>query len=142
MTLRYLLDTAVVGAPVLTTPDADVVRRLEKKGQECAVPAPVWSELLTAAERLPPGSDRRATLERYLQEVVRRSFPVVPFDDTAAAWLARESARRARVGRDLRTVDGQIEAIAVTRGMALVTSAKEAKHHAEVPGLRVEVWGG
>ncbi|HEY2509766.1 MAG TPA: PIN domain-containing protein [Polyangiaceae bacterium] len=140
MTLRYLLDTGVVAEPVTRDPDADVLKRLRKRGGECAIAAPVWQELLLAVESLPAGTERRAIVERYLQEVVRPSFPVLPYDDAAAAWDARERARRAKAGGRVGVADGQIAAIAVTAGLALVTTSP--KEFAGYPGLRVESWKG
>ncbi len=138
MTLRYLLDTVVVAEPIARRPDDALLRRLRSKAPECAIAAPVWQELLLAAEALPAGSDGRILLERYLQEVVRRSFPILPYDDAAAAWHARETARRARAGSRLSRADGEIAAIAVTAGLALITTSP--KDFAGVPGLRVESW--
>ena len=139
MMLRYLLDTAVVAEPVAMRPDEELLRRLRKKAPECAIAAPVWQELLLAVEALPAGSERRLLLERYLQEVVRPSFPVLPYDEAAAAWHARETARRAREGTRMARADGEIAAIAVTAGLALVTTTP--KEFAGYPGLRVESWG-
>ena len=76
MTLRYLLDTTLAGEPVVREPEVGVLRKLEKRGAECAIAAPVWQELLLAVEGLPAGSPRRVLLERYLQEVVKPSFPI------------------------------------------------------------------
>jgi tRNA(fMet)-specific endonuclease VapC len=139
MTLRFLIDTRVVVEPIVRAPDAEVLRRLRKKAPECALAAPVWQELLLAVETLPAGSERRILVERYLQEVVRPSFPILPYDDAAAGWHARETARRARAGTRMPRVDGEIAAIAVTAGLALVTTTP--KHFAGYPSLRVETWG-
>ena len=138
MTLRYLLDTGVVSEPVTRSPGAETLRRLRKKAPECAIAAPVWQELLVAVEALPAGSEPRRLVERYLQDVVRPSFPVLPYDEAAAAWHARERARRARAGERPTVADGEIAAIAVTAGLVLVTTTPKA--FAGYPGLRVETW--
>jgi tRNA(fMet)-specific endonuclease VapC len=140
MTLRCLLDTGIAATPLGKSPDPEVVRKLGKRSAECAIPAPVWSELLLAVEALKPGSEPRVATERYLHEVLRRSFPILPFDDAAAAWHGREIARRARSGSRVGVVDSQIAAIAVVGGLTLVTTSPQA--YAGYPGLRVERWGG
>lgn len=120
MSLRYLLDTNVVSAPLAKRPDPQTVEWLEREGPACALPAPAWHELVFGGARLPE-SRRRREIEEYLSEVVRRSFPILPYDETAAAWLGRERARLEALGRSLPHVDGQIAAIAATRGLTLVT---------------------
>jgi tRNA(fMet)-specific endonuclease VapC len=139
MTLRCLLDTGIAAIPLARTPDPDVLRKLRKRSSECALPSPVWSELLLAVEALKAGSEPRLMVERYLHEVLRRAFPVLPFDDGAAAWHGREMARRVRAGERVGMVDSQIAAIAVVGGLTLVTT--NPRPYLGYPGLRVERWG-
>ncbi|HLG58707.1 MAG TPA: type II toxin-antitoxin system VapC family toxin [Vicinamibacterales bacterium] len=121
MTLRYLLDTSIVSAPMAKSPNAHVVERLDAHGQECAIAAPVWHELTYGCERLAQGK-RRAALERYLHDVVLTSFPVLPYDEAAAAWHGQERARLDRLGRAAPFTDGLIAAIAHVRGLVLVSA--------------------
>lgn len=137
MTLRYLLDTSIVSAPVTRKPDAAIVRRLEEHGSECAIAAPVWHELTYGCRRLPKGK-RRAALERYLREVVRASFPVLPYDEAAATWHGEERARLEALGRQAPFVDGQIAAIAHGSGLILVTA--NTKDFTRFKELMVENW--
>ena len=120
MTLRYLLDTGIVSAPVSRTPNPHVVRRLDARGHECAIAAPVWHELTFGCRRLPRGQ-RRTALETYLREVVQASFPILPYDAVAAAWHGQERARLEAIGRPPPYVDGQIAAIARANDLVLVT---------------------
>jgi tRNA(fMet)-specific endonuclease VapC len=136
--LRYLLDTGVVADPVTREPNAEILRRLRKKSAECAIAAPVWHELRMAVETLPGGSEARGLLDRYLQDVVRPSFPVLPYDADAAAWHSRDRARRLRAGQRPVHADGEIAAIAVTAGLTLVTT--RPRDYEGYPGLRVESW--
>jgi len=121
VTLRFLLDTGVVSAPISKTPDPVILQRLEEYGLECAIAAPVWHELTYGCRRLPEGR-RRAALDAYLEEVVRGSFPILPYDEAAAAWHGRERARLEALGRPAPFVDGQIAAIARVQGLVLVTT--------------------
>jgi tRNA(fMet)-specific endonuclease VapC len=120
VTLRYLLDTSVVSSPVSKTPDPDIVRRLDEHGHECAVAAPVWNELTYSCRRLARGR-RRAALETFLHDVIRASFPILPYDEAAAAWHGHERARLEALGRPAPFVDGQIAAIAHVNQLVLVT---------------------
>ena len=137
MTLRYLLDTGVVSSPVSKTPDADIVRRLDEHGHECAVAAPVWHELTYGCRGLARGK-RRAALEAYLHDVIRASFPILPYDEAAAAWHGHERARLEALGRPAPFVDGQIAAIAHVNDLVLVTL--NARDFGRFKEIAVEDW--
>lgn len=137
MTLQYLLDTTIVSEPVSKTPDLGVLERLEARGSECAIAAPVWHELTYGCRRLPKGK-RQVALEAYLQEVVRRSFPILPYDDLAATWHGEERARLEALGRPAPYVDGQIAAIAKVNGLMLVTA--NSKDFAGFRDLKIQDW--
>jgi tRNA(fMet)-specific endonuclease VapC len=137
VTLRYLLDTSIVSAPMTKAPDARILERLDKDGPECAIAAPVWHELTYGCRRLPK-SRRRTALEAYLRDVVRGSLPNLPYDEAAAEWHGEERARLESVGRQAPFVDGQIAAIAHVHGLVLVTvNDRDFKHFS---GLDVENW--
>jgi tRNA(fMet)-specific endonuclease VapC len=132
VTLKFLLDTSIVSAPLARQPNKRIVRKLEQQGAHCALAAPVWHELVYGVSRLPEGK-RRSALEEYLYDVVRRSFPVLPYDDAAAQWHGRERARLEDAGRTPPFVDGQIAAIARTRELTLVTAnAKDFQGFADL----------
>ena len=137
MTLKYLLDTSIVSALVAGKGNARVARRLTQLGARCAIAAPVWHELLYGTRRLPTGA-RQATLEEYLNSVVRPSFPILAYDDIAATWHAEERARLERLGRVPQFVDGQIAAIAFRHELTLVTA--NTQHFAVFEGLSVVDW--
>ena len=120
MTLRFLLDTSVVSAPMSKTPDPHIIKRLEDHGHESAIAAPVWHELTYGCRRLPRGK-RRDALEVYLHDVVQASFPILPYDEAAATWHGYERARLENLGRPASFTDGQIAAIAHANDLALVT---------------------
>ena len=137
MTARFLLDTTVVSAPISSAPDRRIIRRLEQYGLQCAIAAPVWHELVYGLNRLPDGK-RRSALEEYLQIVVHRSFPIISYDETAAALHARERARLDAIGKPIPFVDGQIAAIAVSQSLTLVTA--NARHFKVFKDLVVTDW--
>ena len=137
MTLQYLLDTSIVSAPVSKTPNPGILQRLDQHGPECAIAAPVWHELTYGCRRLPRGK-RRIALETYLHNVVRASFPILPYDEVAATWHGQERARLEALGRPAPYVDGQIASIAHVNGLVLVTV--NAKDFSRFRELEVENW--
>ncbi len=77
-------------------------------------------------------------METYLQDVVLASFPVLPYDETAAHWHGRERARLEGLGRPAPFVDGQIAAIAFVNDLVLVTV--NVKDFTPFSHLEVENW--
>lgn len=137
MTLRYLLDTTIVSSPVSRTPNPRIVEQLDAHGHECAIAAPVWHELTYGCRRLPRGK-RRTALEIYLRDVVQAAFPILPYDEVAAAWHGHERARLERLGRPAPYTDGQIAAIAHVNDLILVTV--NVKDFARFKELQVANW--
>lgn len=135
--LRFLLDTGIVSAPIAKEPSRSVLRRLNQHGLHCAIAAPVWHELVFGCERLPAGK-RKIALEDYLETVVRTSFPILPYEESAAAWHGKERARLDNQGRAPPYVDGQIAAIARQHDLTLVTA--NPKHFVDFEGLDVVDW--
>ena len=95
VTIRYLLDTYIVSAPVSKRPDAQILKRLDENGPECAIAAPVWHELTYGCRRLPKGK-RRAALEAYLRDVVRGSVPNLPYDEAQQCGTAENALALSR----------------------------------------------
>lgn len=118
-------------------PNRGVVQKMSQHGLHCALPAPVWHELVYGCERLSPGQ-RRSTLEAYLEDVVRKSFAVLDYDGAAAEWHARERARLEAAGKPAPFVDGQIASIARVHDLVLVT--ENPKDFRGFAGLTIESW--
>jgi tRNA(fMet)-specific endonuclease VapC len=134
---RYLLDTSIVSSPISKVPSQEIIKRLDSHGHECAIAAPVWHELVYGCQRLPQGK-RRDALETYLQDVVLTSFPVLSYDETAAAWHGHERARLDGLGKPAPYTDGQIAAIASVNELILVTI--NVKDFSRFKDLKVENW--
>jgi tRNA(fMet)-specific endonuclease VapC len=118
--LKYLLDTNIVSEPLRPQPTRNVIRRLRRHEDEIAIPSVVWHELRFGMERLPP-SRRRTVVERYLEDIILATMPILDYDRGAAEWHAIERARLAARGETPPFADGQIAAIARTRELTLVT---------------------
>lgn len=137
MNLKYLLDTNVISEPLRPKPAAGVMRRLRDHEGEIAIPALVWHELRFGCARL-ARSRRREAIERYIEDVVSASFPVLAYDQRAADWHALERARLIAAGRTPPFIDGQIAAIGRVNDLTLITS--NLADFRGFKGLRVRSW--
>lgn len=113
------------------------MRLLRQHEDDIAIPAPVWHELRFGCARLAPSRQREA-IERYIEDVVLASFPVLEYDQRASDRHAIERARLNAVGRTPLFVDGQIAAIAFVNGLTLITSNRGDFQGFE--GLRIRSW--
>ena len=118
--MKYLIDTNVLSEAVKTVPDKSVMRMLEKYQHEIVTAAPVWHELQFGCQRL-ARSRKREIIASFLNDVVKRTMLILPYDDRAAEWHAGERARLSSKGLTPSFVDGQIAAISVVNGLILVT---------------------
>lgn len=134
--MRYLLDTNVVSEVTRPNPDPAVVDRLAEAEGVAALAAVTWHELRYGLARLPAGR-RRDGLEAFLLSLPVR-YPVLPYDRDAALWHAQERVRLEASGVAPPFADGQIAAIAATRGLSLVTrNVADFRHFL---GIGVEIW--
>ena len=137
MSIRYLLDTNVLSEPIKSRPNALVLESLSEHDGELATCAVVWHELSFGAARLAASKKRRA-IEAYLAEAVGAVLPVLPYDQEAASWHARERARLGKRGRSPSAADGQIAAVASVNDLVLVTA--NVKDFRRFRDLVVEDW--
>jgi len=104
---------------------------------ELATCSVVWHELRFGASRR-PASKKRSAIEAYLEEAVRGALPILPYDEAAASWHAKERARLGKRGRPPSSADGQIASIARVNGLVLVTG--NVKDFRRFEGLEVQNW--
>ena len=135
--MRYLLDTNVLSEPLKITPDPAVMAKLEQHEGDVAIASPVWHELRFGACRLPTSRKRR-TIEAFLDDVIRGTVRILPYDQRAAELHAQERARLTRQGRTPSFVDGQIAAIARATSLVLVT--RNVADFSGFQQLRAECW--
>ncbi len=124
MSIRYLLDTNVLSEPIKSHPDERTLESLSEHDGELATCSVVWHELCFGAARL-TASKKRIAIEAYLEEAVRTILPILPYDQEAATWHARERARLSKRGRPPSAADGQIAAIASVNDLIVVTANAE-----------------
>ena len=137
MSIRYLLDTNVLSEPIKSHPDERTITSLSDHDGELATCSVVWHELCFGAARM-AASKKRNAIEAYLEDVVRSVFPILPYDQEAATWHARERARLSKRGRPPSAADGQIAAIASVNDLIVVTA--NVKDFRRFKDLAVEDW--
>ena len=137
MTPAFLLDTNVVSEPLRPEPNPLIMRRLREHEGEAAIPALVWHELRFGCARL-ARSARKRVIERYIEDVVLTSFPILDYDQKAADWHARERARLVGSGKTPPFIDGQIAAIAYVNDLILISLNQG--DFSGFKGLRVRSW--
>jgi tRNA(fMet)-specific endonuclease VapC len=135
--VRFILDTNALAEPAKPSPNVRFLARFREHDGEMAVSAVAWHEARFGLERLPKGK-RRSAVEDYLEEVIGRTMPILPYDESAASWHARERARLVGLGRTPSFADGQLAAIAASQGLVLVTA--NVRHFRAFNGLVTEDW--
>ena len=137
MSIGYLLDTNVLSEPIKSQPSTRILEALSEHDGELATCSVVWHELCFGVARLAT-SKKRSAIEAYLEEAVRSILPILPYDQEAAAWHARERARLSKRGRPPSAADGQIAAIASVNDLIVVTT--NVKDFRRFKDLVVENW--
>ncbi len=135
--MKYLLDTNVLSESVKTSPKKTVLSLIERYQHEIVTAAPVWHELYFGFQRMPV-SRKRKILEGYLNDVVKSNMIILPYDERAAEWHAKELARLSAAGKTPSFVDGQIASIAKGNGLVLVT--RNTSDFKKFSGLKLENW--
>jgi len=137
--MRYLLDTNVLSEAVKTNPDTAVMKQFEMHQHDMVTAAPVWHELQFGYHLLRI-SRKKEIIASFLDDIVRRTIPILPYDERAAEWHAKERARLSSKGVTCPFVDGQIAAVAKVNGLILVSrNIDDFKHF---PEIKLENWHG
>lgn len=135
--MKFLLDTNVISESVKTSPNKAALDRIKRHQLDIVTAAPVWHELNYGCQRLPT-SRKRDIIAAFLNEVLRPNMIILPYDERAAEWHARERARLSSLGQTPAFVDGQIAGIAKVNGLVLVT--RNTTDFKKFSGLKVENW--
>ena len=135
--IRYLLDTNVISEAIKANPNKNVLHKLEIYQGEIATASPVWHELKFGCLRLPI-SRKRSMIESFLSDVVKSTLEIIPYDEAAAGWHAKQRATLTKVGRQPAFVDGQIAAIAKVNRLILVT--RNTADYEGFSDLKIENW--
>ena len=137
-----VLDTNVVSELMRDDPHTDVLVWLDDQPtRELFVTAVTEAEVRTGIAFLPEGRRRRG-----IAEAADRAFGglfasrVLPFDSEAARAYAEIAATCRAAGRRVSQADGQIAAIARSRGMAVAT--RNVRDFAEMGIDLIDPWAG
>ena len=133
--MSYLLDTNVVSEWVKPEPASGVVAWLAEVDEDDVFLSVISiAELRRGVELLAPGR-RRQRLEKWLSEDLADRFHgrILSIDlDVADAW-GRITARAARAGRTVGSMDALVAATAEVHGLALATRNTKDFDHVGVP---------
>ena len=135
--MKYLLDTNVLSESVKTSPQKSVLNLTQRHQHEIVTAAPVWHELCYGCQRLPV-SRKREILANFLYNVLKPNMTILPYDERATEWHAKERARLTTLGQMPSFVDGQIAAVAKVNGLILVT--RNTPDFEKFSGLKLENW--
>ena len=85
-----------------------------------------------------PDSRKREMIEIFLNDVIIKNMPVLPYDEKAARWHAEQRAELTAKGAAPSFVDGQIASVAKVNGLVLVTG--NVKDFERFAGIEIENW--
>ena len=132
----YLLDTDILSNLLKRPPSTLLIAELASvpPGQQFTSSITL-GELFYGADRL---QERATHLLRQLNETLLPNLPVLPFDSDAAVRYGEVRAELERLGTPLGDADLRIGAIALARGLVVVTG--NVRHFQRIPELSVENW--
>ena len=134
--MTYLLDTDILSNLLKRTPSTILIVKLASVPPEQQFTSSITlGELFYGAHRL---QERSTHLLQQLNEALLPNLPVLPFDAAAARRYGALRAELERNGTPLGDADLRIGAIALARGLTMVTG--NVRHFQRIPGLTVENW--
>ena len=132
----YLLDTDILSNLLKPSPSTVLISAIAAVSpQQQFTSSITLGELVYGAYRL---SSRTAALLERLDRTLLANLSVLPFDAAAARVYGEVRADLERRGSHLAEADLRIAAIALARGLTLVTA--NIRHFERIPGLPVENW--
>ena len=129
----YMLDTDILSALMRRTPSPELQEKIRTVSVEEQFTSSITlGELIYGA--------RKKSSERLLSQVRRMvaHLQILPFDASAAAMYGRIRAELEAAGNPIGEADTRIAAIALDRGMTVVTG--NVRHFDRVRDLLVERW--
>lgn len=137
----YLLDTNIISQVTKPEPDESLMKNLELHSGTCAISSITWFELLNGVALLSEGK-KKSKLNSFLHDYLKPSFPIIPYDDHAAAINADITGKLLSQGHPTPILDTQIASIAIANNMILVTdNRKDFEIFKEQCQLMTESWG-
>lgn len=132
----YLLDTDILSNLLKRTPSTVLIARLASVPPEHQFTSSITlGELINGAHRL---RTRAGLLLERLDRTLLPNLPALPFDGAAARLYGEVRAELERRGTPLGDADLRIGAIALARGLTVVTG--NVRHFQRIPNVTVENW--
>lgn len=132
----YLLDTDILSNLMKRSPSSGLVARVARVPPEEQFTSSITlGELVYGAHRL---TERTAILMEKIEDALLPHLPVLSFDATAARRYGEIRAELERLGTPIGDADMRIAAIALSRGLRVVTGNE--RHFQRVPELETENW--
>lgn len=135
--IKYLLDSNILSEPAKLKPDSQVLQHFADHDGEFVTASIVWHELMYGCTLL-ADSKRKQQLQSYLDMLLTNGLIILPFDQAAAQWYAKERVRLQRQGKTCAYADGEIAAIAVTQKLILVT--RNIQDFENIQHLKLQNW--
>lgn len=132
----YLLDTDILSNLLKRVPSTTLIAKLASVPVEQQFTSSITlGELVYGAYRL---RTRTGALLEQLDKALLPNLPVLPFDVAAARRYGEVRAELEHHGILLGDADLRIGAIALARGLAVITG--NVQHFQRIPGLLVANW--
>ncbi|MDE2989993.1 MAG: PIN domain-containing protein [Chloroflexota bacterium] len=132
----YLLDTDVLSNLLKRAPSMALITKLAAVPAESQFTSSITlGELLYGARRMGPLADQLLT---QIETRLLPELPVLPFDAAAARRYGAIRCELEQRGTPIGDADLRIAAIALARGLTVVTGNE--RHFRRVPDLSVENW--
>lgn len=119
----FLVDTNVISEVMKVAPSERVIDWLDQKPTTSLhIPTIAIGEIEYGLQSLPAGK-RRTSLKAKFERFVSLAFAqrVLSYDEVAAHAYGELMSHRRELGRPMSIADGQIAAIALTRGLTVAT---------------------
>jgi predicted nucleic acid-binding protein len=132
----YLLDTDILSNLLKPVPSTRLIVRLSS-----VPPEQQFTSSITLGELVYGAYRQRTRTGALLEQIDRTLLPnltILPFNDAAARQYGELRAELERRGTPLDDADLRIAAVALARGLTVVTG--NVRHFQRVPGLPVENW--
>jgi tRNA(fMet)-specific endonuclease VapC len=132
----YLLDTDILSNMMKRSPSSALVARVARVPPEEQFTSSITlGELIYGAHRL---RERTAILVETFEDALMPNLPVLAFDTAAARRYGEIRAELERLGTPIGDANMRIAAIALSRGLRVVTGNE--RHFRRVPELETENW--
>ena len=121
--MPFLLDKNIISETVRPRPDPGVIDWLERQSpEELFLSAMTIGELMRGACKVKEEA-RREKLTKWIEEDLSQQFEsrLLPFNDTSGKIWGQLMGNGDRAGKTPSAYDAQIAAIAIDRGLVLVT---------------------